>query len=92
MAEVNAITTAQMKKVREVDFVNQFTHNSLNKLMEVLGVTRKIPMDEGSTMYVYTVTGTLQDGNVAEGEIIPLSQFETTKTLCVCALYMIRLH
>lgn len=80
MAEVNAITTAQMKKVREVDFVNQFTHNSLNKLMEVLGVTRKIPMNEGSTMYVYTVTGTLQDGNVAEGEIIPLSQFETTKT------------
>jgi hypothetical protein len=79
MAETNAITTAQMKKVREVDFVNQFTHNSLNKLMEALGVTRKIPMTEGSTMYVYTVTGTLEDGNVAEGEIIPLSQFETNK-------------
>lgn len=79
MAETNVITTAQMKKVREVDFVNQFTHNSLDKLMEVLGVTRKIPMTEGSTMYVYTVTGTLEDGNVAEGEIIPLSQFETNK-------------
>ena len=80
MAEANAITTAQMKKVREVDFVNQFTHNSLNKLMEVLGVSRKIPMTEGSTMFVYTVTGILEDGNVAEGEIIPLSQFETKKT------------
>ena len=79
-AEVNLITTAQMKKVREVDFVNQFTHNSLNKLIEALGVVRKIPMMEGSTLYVYSVTGALEDGNVAEGEIIPLSQYETKKT------------
>ena len=79
-AEVNLITTTQMKKVREVDFVNQFTHNSLNKLIEALGVARKIPMMEGSTLYVYSVTGTLEDGNVAEGEIIPLSQYETKKT------------
>ena len=79
-AEANLITTAQMKKVREVDFVNQFTHNSLNKLIEALGVVRKIPMMEGSTLYVYSVTGTLEDGNVAEGEISPLSQYETKKT------------
>jgi hypothetical protein len=79
-AETNLITTEQMKKVREVDFTTQFTHNSLDKLNEVLGVTRKIPMMEGSTMYVYSVTGTLQDGNVAEGDIIPLSKYETKKT------------
>lgn len=78
--ETNLITQVQMKKVREVDFVNQFTHNSLNKLIEVLGVTRKIPMMEGTTMYVYSTTGTLQDGAVPEGEIIPLSQYETKKT------------
>lgn len=40
-AETNLITAAQMQKVREVDFVNQFTHNSLDKLIEALGVTRK---------------------------------------------------
>ena len=79
-AETNLITQDQMKRVREVDFVSQFTHNSLGKLLEVLGVTRKIPMMEGTTMYVYSTTGTLQDGNVAEGEIIPLSQYETKKT------------
>ena len=79
-AETNLITTAQMKKVREVDFVEQFAHNHLAKLMEALGVTRKIPMMEGTTMYVYSVTGTLQDGNVAEGDIIPLSRYETEKT------------
>lgn len=79
-AETNLITTEQMKKVREVDFVSQFTHNSLNKLLEALNVTRKIPMMEGTTMYVYSVTGTLEDGAVPEGEVIPLSQFETIKT------------
>jgi len=80
MAQENAITTAQMRKVREVDFTERFTHESLEKLLEVLGVTRKIPMMEGTTMYLYKTVGTLQSGNVAEGEVIPLSQFETTKT------------
>lgn len=78
-AETNLIKAAQMRKVREVDFVEQFGGNILPKLMEVLGVTRKIPMMEGTTMYVYKTTGTLQDGNVPEGEIIPLSQYERTK-------------
>ena len=78
-AETNLIKAAQMKKVREVDFVEQFGGNILPKLMEVLGVTRKIPMMEGTTMYVYHTTGTLQSGAVPEGEIIPLSQYERTK-------------
>lgn len=79
-AETNLITKTQMTKVREVDFVSQFTHNSLAKLIEVLGVTRKIPMMEGTTMYVYSTSGTLQSGAVPEGEVIPLSQYATTKT------------
>ena len=79
-AETNLVTQTQMAKVREVDFVNLFTHASLDKLIEVLGVTRKIPMMEGTTMYVYATTGTLQNGAVPEGEIIPLSQYATTKS------------
>ena len=79
-AETNLIKAAQMTKVREVDFVNRFAHTSLSKLIEVLGVTRKIPMMEGTTMYVYSTTGTLQSGAVPEGEVIPLSQYQTTKT------------
>lgn len=78
-AENNLITAAQLKKVREVDFVSQFTHKSLAKLIEVLGVTRRIPMMEGTTMYTYNMTGTLQSGAVAEGDIIPLSQYEQVK-------------
>lgn len=79
-AETNLIKANEMKKIREVDFVNQFTHGSLAKLIEVLGVTRKIPMMEGTTMYVYATTGTLQSGAVPEGEVIPLSKYERTKT------------
>lgn len=82
-AETNLIKAAQLRKVREIDFVEQFTHNSLAKLIEVLGVTRKIPMMEGTTMYVYktvATSGNPHSGSVAEGEIIPLSQYETTKT------------
>ena len=79
-AETNLVKAAQMARVREVDFVSQFSHNSLAKLIEVLGVTRKIPMQEGTTMYMYTTSGTLQSGSVAEGEIIPLSQYQRTKT------------
>lgn len=77
--EPNVITTEQMRKVREVDFVHQFQHTSFAKLMEVLGVTRQIPMLEGTTLYYYKTTGELQDGNVPEGEIIPLSQYKTDK-------------
>lgn len=81
MAAMDNLTVANdMKKIREVDFVQQFTHASLAKLIEVLGVTRKIPMMEGTTMYVYSMSGTLANGAVAEGEVIPLTEIEQTKT------------
>ena len=78
-AETNVITRNQMSKAREVDFTLRFTGTILRKLMEALGVTRKIPMIDGTTMYYYTTTGTLQDGNVDEGAIIPLSQYQRNK-------------
>lgn len=79
-AETNLIDKDDMKKVRELDFTRRFEHNSLKKLLEVIGVTRRIPMMEGTTLYVYKTTGTLQSGAVDEGAIIPLSNYEVTKT------------
>ena len=79
-AETNLTNAAAMKKVREIDFIQQFTHDSLNKLIEILGVTRKIPMQEGTTMYMYTMSGTLESGAVTEGEVIPLTKITQTKT------------
>ena len=74
-AETNVITTQQMKRAREIDFNNRFTHANLDKLTEALGVTRKIPMIDGTTLYNYKTTGTMHNG-----EIIPLSQYERVKT------------
>lgn len=78
-AEQNVITTQQMVKSREVDFVLRFTQFSLQKLIDALGVTRKVPLIEGTSLWVYKTVGTLQDGSVPEGEIIPLSQYERQK-------------
>lgn len=77
----NLTKASDLKKIREVDFVQQFTHNSLAKLLEVLGVTRKIPMMEGTTMYYYSMSGELaNNGAVGEGEVIPLTEIQQTKT------------
>lgn len=79
-AEANLITKSEMTRIREIDFARRFTGTILRKLIEALGVTRKIPMMDGTTMYYYTTTGTLEDGNVAEGEVIPLSKYQRNKT------------
>lgn len=76
MAENNTIMQADVAKVRSVDFNLQFT-GSLNKLIEALGITRKIAVQEGAALKQLKVTGTLESGVVAEGELIPLSHYET---------------
>lgn len=75
-AETNTILVNDLAKVRVVDFNNQFT-GSIKKLVEALGITRKIAVQEGTTLKAYKVTGTLESGVVAEGELIPLSKYET---------------
>ena len=75
-AETNTIMQADLARVRSIDFNNQFT-GSLAKLIEALGVTRKIAVQEGAALKALTVTGTLESGVVAEGEMIPLSKYET---------------
>lgn len=75
-AETNTILVNDLAKVRVVDFNNQFT-GSIKKLVEALGITRKIAVQEGTTLKAYKVTGELANGAVAEGELIPLSKYET---------------
>lgn len=75
-AETNTIMKNDVARVRAIDFVMQFT-GSLKKLIEALGVTRKIAVQEGTALKALKVTGTLESGEVAEGELIPLSHYET---------------
>ena len=68
MAENNLITRSDLARVREVDFTLMFSE-SVKKLVEALGVTRKIAKQAGTVLKSYKATGTLQDGNVAEGDL-----------------------
>ena len=77
--ENNTIMQADLARVRMVDFNLQFT-GSLRKLIEALGVTRKIAVQEGAALKMLTVTGTLESGAVNEGDLIPLSKYETVET------------
>lgn len=77
-AETNTILTSDLAKVRVLDFNMQFA-SSLRKLNEILGVTRKVAVQEGATLKALKVTGTLENGVVAEGELIPLSKYKTTE-------------
>ena len=76
MAETNLIKTTDMTdaQIRELDFVTRFNY-SVAKLIEALGITRKIPKVAGTVLKTYKAKGTLQNGVVAEGEIIPLSKY-----------------
>lgn len=76
MAEQNLIKSADLVKAREIEFTYRFGE-SIKKLVEALGVTRKIPKQAGTVLKAYKAKGTLQDGNVGEGEIIPLSKYQT---------------
>ena len=75
-AETNLIKSEDLARAREIDFTYRF-NESIKKLMEALGVTRKIAKQAGTVLKAYKATGTLQDGNVAEGDLIPLSKYVT---------------
>ena len=75
-AETNLIKKEDLVRAREIEFVTLFGE-SIKKLVEALGVTSKIPKQAGDTLKAYKATGTLQPGTVAEGDLIPLSKYQT---------------
>lgn len=70
--------TQIMVKAREIDFVTSFARD-MQALLDILGITRMIKKENGSELRVRKSSGTLQSGEVAEGEEIPLSQYEVTE-------------
>lgn len=80
MAEQNLIKKEDLARVREVEFTEMFTENT-KKLIEALGITRKVAKTAGTVLKSYKAVGTLENGNVAEGEIIPLSKYQTEEVV-----------
>lgn len=67
-----------MVKAREIDFVTSFARD-MQALLDILGITRMIKKENGSELRVRKASGTLQSGEVAEGDEIPLSQYEVSE-------------
>lgn len=76
MAKSNLIMTADVAVTpREIDFVSRFEKN-WEHLRDILGIMRPIKKQPGSVLKSKYATGTLQSGEVGEGEEIPYSKFE----------------
>ena len=72
MAETNLTTQADLV-AQSIDFTEQFTQG-IQTLLNALGVVRMQSMTSGSQIKIYKSEVTKVDGNVAEGEVIPLSK------------------
>lgn len=81
MAKANLTTTADIQvTARELDFVSRFEAN-WEHLRDILGIMRPIKKQPGAQLKSKYAEGTLQSGNVAEGEDIPYSKFTVKETI-----------
>lgn len=70
--ETNTVVSTDLAKAQSIDFVGQF-NGGISKMLEMLGITRKMPMAEGSVIKTYKWEYTSPTDAVAEGDIIPLT-------------------
>lgn len=74
-APTNLITSNDIViTARELDFVTRFTRN-WDHLREILGIMRPIRKQPGTVLKSKYAEGTLESGQVGEGENIPYSKF-----------------
>ena len=74
MPATNTTTTAQITvQARELDFVSRFESN-WDALREILGIMNPIRKTPGTKLVSSKAAITLQNGTVAEGDEVPLSQ------------------
>ncbi|PTJ88167.1 capsid protein [Staphylococcus hyicus] len=78
VAETNLIDVKALGEAKSIDFANRLGNN-MNKLFEALGLTNKIRANVGSALKQYAfdiVESEKPNGDVAEGDIIPLTKVE----------------
>ena len=75
--ENTTVTTDITVQARELDFVTQFGKN-WQGLRDVLSIMKPIKKTPGTTLVSYETKVTLEDGTVAEGEVIPFSKATIT--------------
>ena len=78
MADANLIDSTALARVQDIEFVREF-EQGVNALLTVLDIAEPQVLRAGTQVQMYTVTGNLASGTVAEGEDIPLSKYVQTK-------------
>lgn len=75
MAVVDNTTTTNdiSLTVKELDFVSRFTQN-WQAIQEIMGIMNPVRKEPGTKLVASRATVVLQDGNVPEGDEVPLSQ------------------
>ncbi len=76
--EANQTQAADLGDIKSVDFVNRFSF-SIQELLDVLGITRKLPLVQNQKIITYKFTTTRPATKAAEGEDIPLTKVEKKK-------------
>lgn len=80
MAVLDNTTLAEnIAKAQDIEMIQNFD-GDVNQLTEVLGIMPPEIIAAGSAMYQYSVTGTLETDTVAEGDEVPLSEYNVTQT------------
>lgn len=77
-AEPDLTKMDDLGEIKSIDFVNRF-EKGIKELLELLGVTRLEPLSKDMKIQMYKWTTSLKDGNVAEGDDIPLSKVTRAK-------------
>lgn len=78
MAVLDNTTLAEnIAKSQDIEMLTRFNED-LNLLTELLGLMQPEVVAAGTAMFQYTVSGTLNDATVQEGDEVPLSEYNVT--------------
>lgn len=77
-AETDLNKMDDLGEIKSIDFVNLF-EKGINDLIKLLGITRKEELSKDMKIQMYKWDEVLKDGDVGEGEDIPLSKVTRKK-------------
>lgn len=75
----NTVLAANISKSQDIEMITRF-NAELDQLSNVLGLFAPEVVAAGTALFQYTVTGTLSATTVAEGDEVPLSEYEVDRT------------
>ena len=75
----NTVLAENISAAQDIEMIQNF-QGEVDRLSEILGIFGAEVVAAGTTMYQYSVTGQLNATTVAEGDEVPLSEYNVVKT------------